>query len=102
MMAHAKTKSQRDELDEFTLARAQRGDADACRALFVRYRLPVGTKSLDWGFDGPGPLENSNSPEDRLANKRALLTLDDAIRKLPEAQRDALVLSILGELSTTK
>lgn len=30
-----------DELDEVTLRRAQRGDADACRALVERYQRPV-------------------------------------------------------------
>jgi RNA polymerase sigma-70 factor (ECF subfamily) len=30
-----------DELDELTLARAQRGEAAACRALVVRYQSPV-------------------------------------------------------------
>lgn len=30
-----------DELDELTLRRAQRGDADACRALVERYERPV-------------------------------------------------------------
>ena len=30
-----------DELDELTLARAQRGEAQACRALVLRYQTPV-------------------------------------------------------------
>lgn len=31
----------REELDELTLRRAQRGDDDACRALVLRYQTPV-------------------------------------------------------------
>jgi len=40
--AAARAESGRDrELDELTLARAQRGDEAACRALVVRYQAPV-------------------------------------------------------------